>query len=167
MVKDQVDKTVANAANTILNGHPLLIQEVLDLMNNEIRENQQNSKDLLKSFAEAHASFINLNHPDFISLKKKNEYVYGDAPADQTADDMTRNPSSTSIKEQNVLDKCENEEICRGPMSLLTTGTLSLHSNKEVLVVLYRKTLVIYSATVITQLFSNHELLFIPFIPNT
>jgi hypothetical protein len=153
MVRDQVGKTVANAADTILNGHPFLIQEVLDLMNDQIRKNQQKTKDLLKSFAEVHASFTNLNHPDFIATKKKIEYVYGDAPADQTADDMTRNSPNTNIKET-------NEEICRGPMSLLTTGALST-SNKDVLVVLYRKTLVIYSTTVITQLISNHELLFI------
>ena len=41
MVRDQVKKTVANAADTILNGHPFLIQEVLDLMNDQIRKNQQ------------------------------------------------------------------------------------------------------------------------------
>ena len=158
MVKDQVDKTVAKAANTILNGHPMLIQEVLDLMNDQIRENQQKSKDLLKSFAEAHASFINLNHPDFISLKKKNEFANADMPPDWTADDMTRNSSSTSIKEQNIPDKCENEEIYRGNMSLLTTGALSLNSNKEVLVVLYRKMLVIQSTTVITQLITFYFL---------
>ena len=156
MVKDQVDKTVAKAANTILNGHPMLIQEVLDLMNDQIRENQQKSKDLLKSFAEAHASFINLNHPDFISLKKKNEFANADMPPDWTADDMTRN--SSSIKEQNIPDKCENEEIYRGNMSLLTTGALSLNSNKEVLVVLYRKMLVIQSTTVITQLITFYFL---------
>ena len=160
MVKDQVEKTVANAADTIFNGHPFLIQEVLDLMNDQIMKNQRKTKDLLKSFAEVHASFTNLNHPDFIATKEKNEYVYGDAPADRTADDMTKSSSNTNIKEQTVLDKCENEEICRGPMSLLTTGALST-SNKDVLVVLYRKTLVIYSTTVITQLISNHELLFI------
>ena len=158
MVKDQVEKTVANAANTILNGHPLLIQEVLDLMNIEISENQQKSKDLLKSFAEAHAFFTNLNHPDFISLKKKNEYVNGDMPPDWTADDMTRNSPSTSIKEQNIPDKFENEEIFRGNMSLLTTGALSLNKKQEVLVVLSRKTLFIHSITVITQLITFYFL---------
>ena len=154
MVKDQVDKTVTNAAKEILDGYPLLSQEVLDLMNDKIRENQKKSKDLLKSFAEAHASFTNLNHPDFISHKKSNEYLYGDAPAD----DKNRNTKDEKIKEQPVPDENDNEEIFRGPMSLLTTG---FHRNKDVLVVLYRKILVINTTTVITQLISNHELLFI------
>ena len=139
MIKDIVEKTVEKSANLILDGYPGLITAVLDLMNDKISRNQDETKKLVESFIEAHRAFINYNHPHFIEARM-NLGMEG-PPVPKQISSTSPRKNKEPLTESNISADAD-KELHRGALSLMTSGFRT--SGKPVFVVLMTKRLTIY-----------------------